>query len=160
MRVTIPLYSRKFPWHPSAHIELNSSGKTSIHYSGKQTMSYSVAFLSSFNLLKVHWSLYVRPGITFNNSTFCPYIVFMCFVRISGQTAIISLYSINWLVFMTEMESVYCAVRAEYLYIIQTNLSWLKVMKKDIITYTSLRNRPCKFFTLNQPFMSLIFEYA
>ena len=35
----------------------------------------------------------------------------MCFVWISEQTAIISLYSINWLVFITETESVYCAVR-------------------------------------------------
>ena len=35
----------------------------------------------------------------------------MCFVLISEQTAIISLYSINLLVFITETESVYCAVR-------------------------------------------------
>jgi hypothetical protein len=28
------------------------------------------------------------------------------------QTAIISLYSINWLVFITEMECVYCAVQS------------------------------------------------
>ena len=35
--------------------------------------------------------------VTFNtnNSTFCPHSVFMCFVWISEQTAIISLYSIN-----------------------------------------------------------------
>ena len=33
-----------------------------------------------------------------------------CFVWISEQTAILSLYSINWLVFVTKMESVYCAV--------------------------------------------------
>jgi hypothetical protein len=39
--------------------------------------------------------------------------VFMCFVWISEQTAIISLYSINWLVFVTETECVYCAVRTE-----------------------------------------------
>ena len=38
----------------------------------------------------------------------------MCFVWIWEQTAIISLYSINWLVFITEMKSVYCAVRAEF----------------------------------------------
>ena len=37
--------------------------------------------------------------------------VFMCFVCISEQTAIISLYSINWLVCITEMECVYRAVR-------------------------------------------------
>ena len=38
----------------------------------------------------------------------------MCFVWISEQTAIISLYSINWLVCITETECVYCAVRPEY----------------------------------------------
>ena len=37
--------------------------------------------------------------------------VFMCFVWISEQTAIISLYNINWLVFVTQTETVYCAVR-------------------------------------------------
>jgi hypothetical protein len=49
------------------------------------------------------------------NSTFCTHSVFTCFVWISEPTAIISLYSINWLVFITETECVYCAVRAEYL---------------------------------------------
>jgi hypothetical protein len=52
--------------------------------------------------------------ITFNNSTFCPHSVFMCFVWISEQTAIICLYSINWLVFITERLCVYCAVRAAH----------------------------------------------
>jgi hypothetical protein len=49
---------------------------------------------------KDEWLLYVPPGLTFTNSTFCPHSVFMCFVWISEQTAIISLYSINWLVFV------------------------------------------------------------
>jgi len=35
----------------------------------------------------------------------------VCFVWLSEQTAIISLYSIKWLVFVTETECVYCAVR-------------------------------------------------
>ena len=43
----------------------------------------------------------------------------MCFVWIWEQTAIISQYSINWLVCITETESVYCAVRTGSLYIIQ-----------------------------------------
>jgi hypothetical protein len=46
-------------------------------------------------LLKAQWLLYVPPGLAFINSTFCPHSVFMCSVRISEQTAIISLYSIN-----------------------------------------------------------------
>jgi len=37
----------------------------------------------------------VPTGLTFNNSTFCPQTLFMCFVWISEQTAIISLYNIN-----------------------------------------------------------------
>jgi len=60
-------------------------------------------------------SLYVPPRLTFSNSTFCPHIIFGCFVRIWEQTTIISLYSINWLVFITETESVYCAVPKEFL---------------------------------------------
>jgi len=43
-------------------------------------------------------------SLTFNNSTFCPRSVFMCFVWIWEETAIISLYNINWLVFITETE--------------------------------------------------------
>ena len=50
-------------------------------------------------------------SLTFNNSTFCPHSVFMCFVWIWEKTAIISLHSINWLVFLTETECVYCTVR-------------------------------------------------
>jgi len=53
--------------------------------------------------------------LTFTNSTFCPHSVFMCFMWISEQTAIISLYSINWLVCITETEYVYCALRTEHL---------------------------------------------
>ena len=64
-------------------------------------------------------SLYTA-SLTFSNSTFCPYSVFMCFVWIWEQTAIISLYNINWLVFITR-QSVYCAVRTGYLNIIQVS---------------------------------------
>jgi hypothetical protein len=42
----------------------------------------------------------------------------MCFVLISEQTAIISLYNINRSVFVSKTECVYCAVREEYLKII------------------------------------------
>jgi hypothetical protein len=59
---------------------------------------------------KTQWSLYVphsgyymyrtavticTASLTFNNSTFYPLSVFMCFMWISEQTAIISLYGIN-----------------------------------------------------------------
>jgi hypothetical protein len=51
----------------------------------------------------------------------------MCFVWISEQTASSALYSTNWLVFITEMECVYCAVRVETSHIIQVNLEFLRV---------------------------------
>ena len=64
-------------------------------------------------------------SLTFNNATFCPHSVFMCFVWISEQTAIISLYSINWLVCITERECIYCAVRTGSLNILQNSV-WFK----------------------------------
>jgi len=40
----------------------------------------------------------------------------MCFVWLSEQTVPSALYIINRLVFITEAENVYCAVRTESLY--------------------------------------------
>ena len=60
--------------------------------------------------------------VNFHNSPFCPHSAFMCFVWISEQTAIISLYSIDWLVFITEKERVYCAVWIESLNMVEVNL--------------------------------------
>ena len=42
--------------------------------------------------------------------------IYMFCVDLSEQTAIISLYNFNWLVFITETACVYCAVRTGYLY--------------------------------------------
>ena len=63
---------------------------------------------------KSQWLLYVPPGLPLEALTFCPHSVFMYFVRISEQAA-----SINWLVFITETDCVYCAVRTEYLNTVQ-----------------------------------------
>jgi hypothetical protein len=60
--------------------------------------------------------------------TFCPHSLFMCFVWISEQTMIIFPYSINWLVFITETECVYCAVRAGFLNIILVNTCHWRVI--------------------------------
>jgi hypothetical protein len=60
------------------------------------------------------WSLPVTwctNSLTFNNCTFCPHCMYMCFVFIWEKTATCATYSINWLVFVTEMKSVYSAVR-------------------------------------------------
>jgi hypothetical protein len=40
----------------------------------------------------------------------------MCFVRISEQTATFAFHIIEWMDFVTEVESVYSAVRTESLY--------------------------------------------
>ena len=45
--------------------------------------------------LQAKWLRSATRIITLSNSTFCPQTVFMCFVWIWEQTAIISLYSIN-----------------------------------------------------------------
>ena len=94
---------------------------------------------------KAQWSLYVPPGLTFTNSTFCPHSVFVCFVWIWEQTAIISLYSINWLVFIMETVCVYCAVRTWYLYVIlcSAHTVYLCVLcgsenKQRLFPYTTL----------------------
>jgi len=61
-------------------------------------------------------------SLTFSSYTFCPHTVFVCFVWISEQRAIIFLYNINWLVFTTQAQCVYCAVWTGSLYTIQVNL--------------------------------------
>ena len=70
-----------------------------------------------------HWPLYVSPGLTVTSLRSANTAVFIYFVWIWEQTAIISLYSINWLVCITDTECVYCAVRTGYLYIIQVTIS-------------------------------------
>jgi hypothetical protein len=82
-------------------------------------------YRTAVTICTAQWSLYVphsghymyrtvvtiyTASLTLNNSTFCPHSVFMCFVWISEQRAIISMYSINWLVRITETQCVYCAV--------------------------------------------------
>jgi hypothetical protein len=84
---------------------------------------YHMTYCNCTEPFQVRWLLYVPPGLTCSNSAFCPHSVFMCFVWISEQTAIISLYSINWLVFIAETECVYCTVRTESLRISQVDLS-------------------------------------
>ena len=74
-----------------------------------QARSYAVRISVRHNecqnnyLSKVQWSLYVPPCSTWGNSAVCSHSVFMCFAWIWEQTTIISLYSINWLVFIAEI---------------------------------------------------------
>ena len=88
--------------------------------------------------------------LRFSSSTFCPHSAFMCFVWIWEQTAIISLYNISWLVFITEKECVYCAVRTGYLYIIQVSFSIYRCQTQTHVTL-QLSHPPLSEFTKNPP---------
>ena len=61
---------------------------------------------------KTYWSRDAPTGFNIQQLYALPNTVFMCFVFIWVQTATCATYSINWLVFMTEMKSVYSAVRS------------------------------------------------
>ena len=78
----------------------------------------------------------------------------MCFVWIWEQTAIISLYSINWLVFITQMECVYCAVRVGYLYIIHINLLYRLRRNTRGCEYLQLTKTMTYYYTTDRPALS------
>ena len=76
---------------------------------GRETVSWLYVLITGMRFL------YVPSGLTFKNSTWRSLCV-ESFVRISEQTATFALYSIDWLVFITMVGSVYCAVRTDSLY--------------------------------------------
>jgi hypothetical protein len=65
----------------------------------------------------------------------------MCFVRVSEQTATFALYNIKRLVFITEVESVYSAVRTESLY--KTDTLRLYRVKGDLNEFYALLFDTC-----------------
>jgi len=64
--------------------------------------------------------MYHQVCLKYKNFTLRSQSVFMRFDLISEQTGIISIY-INWMGFVTQTESAYCAVRTEYVSEIQVN---------------------------------------
>jgi len=82
-------------------------------------MRYKVCITYSFNRLGPSGIVHAPPALIFRNYTFISWTIFMCSVCISEQTATFAVYDINLLVFIPEAVSVYCAVRTEFLYIIQ-----------------------------------------
>ena len=77
-------------------------------------------------------------SLTFKNCTFCPHAVFMCFVWIWKETAIISVYNTNWLVCITEMEHVYCSVRTGSSYLFQVYLDPRSVHVRYVVDNVAL----------------------
>jgi len=57
---------------------------------------------------------------------------FVCFVWISEQTANFALHIIKRLVFVTEVESVYCAVRTESLYNTHTRFFFKRINNNHV----------------------------
>jgi hypothetical protein len=55
-----------------------------------------LAFIREILPFKAQWLLYIPPGLTINNSTFYPRSITYVFLWIWKQTAIISLYNIDW----------------------------------------------------------------
>jgi len=78
----------------------------------------------------------------------------MRFVWIWEQTAIISLYSINWLVFISQTECVYCAVRAGYLYLIRINLLYRLSRNTYRCEYLQLTKTMTYCYTTDRPALS------
>ena len=72
----------------------------------------------------------------------------LCFVWISEQTAIISLYSINWLVFITKTECVYCAVRTQIIVLSNINASVQSVNWHCSPASGPLTERVCEIIVL------------
>ena len=83
-------------------------------------------------------------SLKFNKSTFCPHSVFMCFVWIWEQTAIISLYSTNWLV------CIYLYICYVYIYIY---LYILNLIYKSCVPF----NIPVLIHTVNFTFNAFSF---
>ena len=93
-----------------SNVTLRGRSSASLLYiSGSRKRSQKLHKLRNQNF-KAEWSLYCTSSLTFNSSTFCLHKVFMYSVWLWEQTAIISLYIIKWLAFLTEIYSVSCAV--------------------------------------------------
>ena len=83
------------------------NGGTGTGHSGDVAEQTAMVFIYSINWLvcvtetecvycAVRTGSLYTASLTFSNSTFCPHSVFMCFVWIWEQAAIISLYNIDW----------------------------------------------------------------
>jgi hypothetical protein len=79
--------------------------KNSVQLQTKHTVSPLVPFID-------HWLLHLPPDLTFKNCvlpTHCIYV--FCKALRKKQKPFFPLYSSHWLVFITETEGVYCALR-------------------------------------------------
>jgi hypothetical protein len=94
-------------WSVCRYPTLSGSGVKS---NAGKILCYILCVYSKIKIVVLlHWTLYspmvtvCTEILTFSNSTCYPQTVFMCFVWIWEQTAILYLYSNNWLVFVKEV---------------------------------------------------------
>ena len=114
--VTVPVGQVRFLWTARSLAHVDEIPLILGHKLGSVcVISCVLKRVATDMVLEISVVTVCTTSLTFSNSTFWPHSVFMCFVWIWEQTAIISLHSINWLVCITETECVYCAVRTEFL---------------------------------------------
>jgi hypothetical protein len=82
------------------------------------------------------------PTVLHSTTVRSVHTVFICFVFIWEQTATCVASSIKWLVFITEMKSVYCAVRTKFL----NKAVWAWSLKVNIVSLFYLTITGCQFF--------------
>lgn len=80
-----------------------------------RTLSYSLSSRSCILIFYGWMVLYLPTALMLNISPFCPYSVLVCFILLLEQTLIISLISINRLIFVMVKCSVPFAVRTAFL---------------------------------------------
>jgi hypothetical protein len=89
-----------------------------------------------FNLNYLQWLIQLSIRLTLLNTMFNPHSVFTFLV--CTQTVSISLYSINWLVCITETECVYCAVRTGS----YVQIRWNSTLKFGLTMTQAVSGRP------------------
>ena len=111
------------------------------HYHISYHISYHITYHISYHIIYRIISHIISYHILYHIQEICLLSVFTCFMCISEQTAILYLYNINRLVFITETECVYCAVRTGYLNMILLLLLFLDAfakLRKATISFMSV----------------------
>jgi hypothetical protein len=98
-----------FPWLRIYCCSVTLLLATSLSYGHRSYVGLLLNFAFAYPCIS-YWSRDAPTSLTFK-SVRSAHKVFLCFVFIWEQTATCATFSINWLVFITEMKSVYSAVR-------------------------------------------------
>ena len=97
------------------YITVRNNCYFSLCYCNADRLIHRVPFIEVSYPYRAYW-LRGAPPVWHSTTVRSAHTLFMCFVLISEQTATSATYSINWLVFITEIKSVYSEVRTGSLY--------------------------------------------